>query len=186
VTGLEVGAALGDGWRVDALFADGSARFVRPAAVDRRKAASRFVVMAGCLAVTAALVGVSAQSADGLWVLTSSLIALFGGTALIALVAGVADLRRAALGVHLEVDRPGRVVRGVVEGRGLLGQFRVEAGTFPASMVTLRLAPFDDSTTGAGMLVVTLTDGRRLLAPDVPRVEALRAWLEAVSARPPP
>jgi hypothetical protein len=182
---FEAGAALGDGWLVESLSPEGSVRFVRPPAVDRRKALSRLIVMAGCLAVTLGLVGVSAQSADGLWVLTSSLVVLFGGTALVALAAAVADLRRAATGVQLEVDRRNGQVRGVLEGRGLLGQFRVERGAFPLAEVTFHLAPFDDSTTGAGMLVATLPDGRRLLAPDLPRVEALRPWLERLPPAPP-
>ncbi|MDX2008729.1 MAG: hypothetical protein SFW67_00980 [Myxococcaceae bacterium] len=179
---LEVGAELGDGWRVERSSPDGSVRFARPRAVDRKKALGRFIVMGGCLAVTAALVGVSAQSADGLWVLTSSLIVLFGVTALVALLAGLADLRRASLGVHLEIDRRGEVVTGVLEGRGPWGQFLVTPYAGPLGELALQLTAFEESTTGAGMLVVTLRDGRRLMAPDLPRVEALRAWVTTLSA----
>ncbi|MCU0701175.1 MAG: hypothetical protein MUC96_32095 [Myxococcaceae bacterium] len=184
MSGLEVGSTLGDGWRVEALSPDGSVRFVRPPSVDRKKALGRFIVMGGCVAVSAALVGVSAQSADQLWVLTSSLIVLFGATGLVALLAGLADLRRAALGVHLEIDQRATRVRGVLEGRGLLGQFRVLTHAGPLGDVSLRLSPFEDSTAGAGMLVVTLRDGRRLMAPDLPRVEALRTWVDSLSTGP--
>ncbi|MCA2980658.1 MAG: hypothetical protein INH41_03835 [Myxococcaceae bacterium] len=178
---LEPGAALGDGWQVEHVDADGSVRFTRPASVDRRRALARFVVMAGCFAVTAALVGVSAQSADGLWVLTSSLVVAFGGTGLLALLAGVSDLRRAALGVSLEVRRREGVVRGVLEGAGVVGQFRVTRYEGPLAGVAFTLVPFGEGSADAGALRVTLADGRRLLAPDVPRLEVLRRWLAALA-----
>jgi hypothetical protein len=175
---FEAGAALGDGWLVERLSADGSVRFVRPPAVDRRKALGRFIVMSGCFAVTAALVGVSAQSADGLWWLTASLIALFGLTGLVALLSGLTDLRRARVGVFLEIDVPASQVHGLLDGAGLARQFRVASHTARLAACTVRLVPFEDSTGGAGMLVVTEGPGRRFLAPDLPRVEALRTWFE--------
>jgi hypothetical protein len=169
---LAAGAALADGWVLERLAPDGGLRFVRAPAHDRRRAVSRLVVMAGSAAVALALTAVSAQSADNLWLITSSLIVLFGVVALIALLAAVKDVRRAALGVFLEVDR--ERVRGVVDGAGLLGQFQVRSVDVARADARVELTPFEDSKQGAGMLVITLTTGERLLAPDLPRVDDLR------------
>jgi hypothetical protein len=181
---FESDAALGDGWRVERLAPDGSVRFARPPSVDRRKALSRFIVMGGCFAVTAALVGVSAQSADGLWWLTASLIGLFGLTGVVALLSGLTDLRRANVGVFLELDVSASRVRGLLDGQGLAGQFRVARHEAPLSACTVRLVPFEDSTTGGGMLVVTEGPAHRFLAPDLPQIEALRRWLEGLPRSP--
>ncbi|MBL8933418.1 MAG: hypothetical protein JNM69_02635 [Archangium sp.] len=174
---LTQGDSLGDGWVLERLGAD-SVRFSRPPSVDRQRAVSRLVVMGGCLVVTLALVGVSVQNADNLWLITSSLIVLFGLTTLLALLAAVKDLRRAALGVFLEIDRAR--VRGVVDGQGF-GQFRVGRVELPRAEVTLTLTPFEDSKEGAGMLVVTTKAGARLLAPDLPKVHEVRPLLDRLS-----
>lgn len=171
---MRAGDALGGGWVVERIT-DDTVRFSRPAAVDRRRAGSRLIVMGGCLAVALALTGVSVQSAESLWLITSSLIALFGGTAVVALLSAVVDLRRAALGVSLELSP--RQVTGVVEGRGLWGQFSVRPLSQPRSAARLALTPFEDSTTGAGMLTVSLPTGERLLAPDFPRLDDARLLL---------
>ena len=175
---LSQGDSLGDGWVLETLGSD-RVRFSRPAAVERRRAMSRLVVRGGCLAVTLALVSTSVQNPDKLWIITSSLIVLFGVTTLIALLAAVKDLRRASLGVFLEIDRT--QVRGVVDGQGLWGQFRVGRVELPRTDVTLTLTPFEDSKDGAGMLVVTTKAGARLLAPDMPKVHDARPLLDRVS-----
>lgn len=174
---LSQGDSLGDGWVLERLGSD-SVRFSRPPSVDRQRALSRLVVMGGCLVVTLALLGVSLKDADNLWLITSSLIVLFGVTTLIALLAAVKDLRRAALGVFLEIDRT--QVRGVVDGQGW-GQFRVGRVDLPRGEVTLTLTPFEDSKEGAGMLVVTTKAGARLLAPDLPKVNDARPLIDRLS-----
>lgn len=175
---LTQGDILGDGWVLEALGAD-RVRFARPAIVERRRALSRLVVMGGCLAVTLALIAASVQDPDRLWLITSSLIVLFGVTTLIALLAAVKDLRRASLGVFLEIDRAR--VRGVLDGQGLWGQFQVRRVELPRAEVTLTLTPFEDSKEGAGMLVVTTKGGARLLAPDLPKVHEARPLLDRLS-----
>lgn len=174
---LAQGDSLGDGWVLERLGSD-SVRFSRPRAVDRQRAVSRLVVMGGCLVVTLALIGVSLQNADNLWLITSSLIALFGVTTVIALLAAVKDLRRASLGVFLEIDRVG--VRGVVDGQGWR-QFQVGRVELPRADVTVTLTPFEDSKEGAGMLVVTTKGGARLLAPDLPKVNDARPLLDRLT-----
>ncbi|MDP3231983.1 MAG: hypothetical protein Q8S33_28155 [Myxococcales bacterium] len=173
---LAQGDSLGGGWVLERLARDGSLRFSRPPAVDRRRAVSRLVVMGGCLAVTLALLGASA-TADDLWVLTSSLIVLFGATTLVAGLAAIRDLRLAALGVFLEVDVRGGLVRGVLDGAGVLGQFSVTRVELPRSQVTFSLVAFDERPDGSGMLVATCSPGGRLLAPDLPVLEDLRPLL---------
>lgn len=174
---LAQGDSLGDGWVLERLGSD-SVRFSRPPAVDRQRAVSRLVVMGGCLVVTLALIGVSLQNADNLWLITSSLIVLFGVTTVIALLAAVKDLRRASLGVFLEIDRAR--VRGVVDGQGWR-QFQVGRVELPRAEVTVTLTPFEDSKEGAGMLVVITKAGARLLAPDLPQVHAARPLLDRLS-----
>lgn len=174
---LSQGDSLGDGWVLERLGAD-SVRFSRPPSVDRQRALSRLVVMGGCLVVTLALLGVSLKDADNLWLITSSLIVLFGATTVIALLAAVKDLRRASLGVFLEIDRA--QVRGVVDGQGFR-QFQVARLEMPRADVTLTLTPFEDSKEGAGMLVVTTKAGARLLAPDLPKVHEVRPLLDRLS-----
>lgn len=174
---LAQGDALSGGWVLERLSSDGSFKFSRPPSVDRRRAGSRFIVMGGCLAVTLALLGVSLTDADNLWLLTSSLIVLFGLTAVVAALAAVKDLRLAALGVFLEVDVRAGVVRGVLEGEGVLGQFSVVRLEVPRAQVTFSLVAFDERPDGSGMLVATRTPAGRLLAPDLPTVEALRPLL---------
>ena len=178
---LSTGDTLGDGWSIERLSADGTARFVRSASVDRRRAVGRLIVMAGCLAVAAALGGATAQSHDSLWLITWSLIALFGATAVLAAAAAVKDLRRASLGVFLEVDVAAGRFRGVVDRSGLR-QFEVATADRPWTELELTLVPFEGSS-GAGMLVCEGSAGERLLAPDLPRVEDARPWLEAVRRR---
>lgn len=173
---LAQGDALGDGWVLERLSRDGSLRFVRAPAVDRRRAVSRLVVMGGCLAVTLALLGASA-TADDLWVLTSSLIALFGATTLVAGLAAIRDLRLAALGVFLEIDVRAGLVRGVLDGAGVLGQFSVTRVELPRSQVTFSLVAFDERRDGSGMLVAKCGPSGRLLAPDLPSLEDLRPML---------
>jgi hypothetical protein len=175
---LAAGDALGDGWVLERASAEGL-RFVRPPSVDRRRAVSRLVVMGGCLAVTLSLVAVSAQSAEALWLITWSLVALFGVTTALALLAAVKDLRRAHLGVFLELDP--REVKGVLDGQGLTGQFQVRSVTLPRAQVTIALEAFEGGS-GAGMLVVTSRDGARLLAPDFPAVAEARPLLARVGA----
>lgn len=174
---LSQGDVLGDGWLLEQLGPD-RVRFSRPPAIERRRAVSRLVVMGGCLVVTLALIGTSVQNPDNLWLITSSLIALFGVTTIIALLAAVKDLRRAALGVFLELDRA--QVRGVVDGQGWR-QFGVRRVELPRGEVTLTLTPFEDSKEGAGMLVVRTSNGVRLLAPDFPRLHEARPLLDRVS-----
>lgn len=173
---LAQGDSLGDGWVLERLSSDGSLRFARAPAVDRRRAVSRFIVMGGCLAVTLALLGASA-TADDLWVLTWSLIVLFGATTLVAGLAAIRDLRLAALGVFLEVDVRDGLVRGVLDGAGVLGQFSVTRVELPRSQVTFRLVAFDERRDGSGMLVATCGPSGQLLAPDLPALEALRPLL---------
>jgi hypothetical protein len=175
---LVQGDALGDGWVLERLSSDGSFRFSRSPAVDRKRAVSRFIVMGGCLAVTLSLLGLSAQDADNLWLITSSLIVLFGLTAIVAGLAGFRDLRLAALGVCLEVDVRAGVVRGVLDGAGVLGQFSVTRVEVPRTHVTFRLVAFDQRRDGSGFLVVSRTPSGRLLAPDLPAVEAARPLLD--------
>lgn len=170
---LRQGDPLLDGWVLERLAPDGSCRFVRAPTVDRRRAVSRLVVMGGCLAVTLALVSVSAQSSDSLWLVTWSLVVLFGVTALLALLAAVKDLRRAALGVFLEIDVPGQRVRGVLDGAGFAGQFQVATVDLPRSEAGFSVTQLEEAT-GAAMLVVTTRSGR-LLAPDLPSFADARA-----------
>jgi hypothetical protein len=179
---LATGDVLADGWSVEHLRADGSVRFGRSRAAVRRNAVSRLTVMVGCLAVCLALLGVSAQSADNLWLLTSSLIVLFGVTAQFALLAAVRDFRRAAVGVFLEVDVAARRVSGVVDGRGLLGQYRVRQASTTLSDVAFSLQPFTEQLEGPGALVVQ-AGGDRWLAPDLPRVEDGRALVTRLVAQ---
>lgn len=174
---LAAGDHLGDGWVLERTSSDGL-RFVRPPTIDRRRAGSRLVVMGGCLAVTLALLGVSTQSAEALWLITWSLIALFGATSVLALLAAVKDLRRAHLGVFLDIDAS--EVKGVLDGQGVAGQFQVKQIALPRSRVTLTLAPFEGGS-GAGMLSVTSAEGR-LLAPDFPNLADARALLAKVGA----
>ncbi len=173
---LAQGDALGDGWVLERLSSDGSLRFARAPEVDRRRAVSRFIVMGGCLAVTLALLGASA-TADQLWVLTSSLIGLFGATTLVAGLAAIRDLRLAALGVFLEVDVRAGLVRGVLDGGGVLGQFSVARVEVPRNEVTFSLVAFDERRDGSGMLVVSRAPSGRLLGPDLPALEDLRPLL---------
>lgn len=175
---LAVGDPLGDGWVLERASAD-ALRFVRAPAVDRRRALSRGVVAGGCLAVTFALLAVSVQSAEALWLITWSLIALFGVTSVLAGLAAVKDLRRASLGVFLEFDP--RRVSGVLDGRGVTRQFSVAAVSIPRSGTTLALEPFEGGS-GAAMLIVTAPDGARLLAPDFPNLAEARALLARVGA----
>ncbi len=175
---LAQGDSLGDGWVLERLSRDGSLRFSRAPTVDRRRAVSRLVVMGGCLAVTLALLGASA-TADDLWVLTSSLIVLFGATTLVAGLAAIRDLRLAALGVFLEIDVRAGLVRGVLDGAGVLGQFSVTRVELPRSQVTFSLVAFDERRDGSGMLVATCAPTGRLLAPDLPVLEDLRPLLAA-------
>ena len=130
--------------------------------------------MGGCLAVTLSLLGVSLTNPDNLWLITSSLIVLFGLTAALAGFAAVRDLRLAALGVFLEVDVRAGVVRGVLDGAGVLGQFAVVRVEVPRARVTFSLVPFDERRDGSGMLVATLAPTGRLLTPDLPALEAAR------------
>lgn len=173
------GDSLADGWAVERLSADGSARFVRSPSVDRRRATSRLVVMAGCFAVAIALGGVTAQSSDSLWLITWSLIALFGLTGLLAALAAIKDLRRASLGVFLEVDVSAKRVRGVVDGAGSR-QFSVVVVERPLAEIELRLVAFEGVHDGSGMLVCATSSGERLVSPDLPRVEEARRWLETI------
>lgn len=174
------GEVLADGWTIERLAADGSVRFARSPSVDRRRATSRLVVMAGCFAVVLALSGVTAQSSDSLWLITWSLIALFGLTGALAALAAVKDLRRASLGVFLEVDVAARRVRGVLEGAGAR-QFSVIVSERPLGEVQLRLVPFEGANDGSGMLVCATASGEHLVSPDLPHVEDARRWLEMVA-----
>lgn len=175
------GDVLSDGWRVERAAADGSIRFTRDPSIDRKRAVGRLIVMGGCLAVSLALAGVSAQSSEALWLITWSLIALFGVTALLALAAAVKDLRRSSLGVFLEIDARHAVVKGVLDGAGLLGQFGVGASEHRLDAVQLRAVSFEDRQDGSGMITCTLGSGARLLAPDVPRVDEAHSWLASLS-----
>lgn len=175
---LSPGAPLRGGWKVDRLNADGSARFSRPAAVDRRKAFARFAVAAGCISVGATLADASLNSADNLWALTWSLVVLFVVTGLLGLTAVITDIRRSLLGVFLEVDLPHDQVRGVLDGAGW-GQFRVSVIECALASVHLSLKPFEESRERAGLLLVQTSDDVRLLAPEVPNVDAFRSLLEA-------
>lgn len=172
---LEQGDALAGGWVLERV-SDDSLRFSRARSVELRRALSRLIVMGGCLAVTLALVGVTAKDPDDLWLITSSLIVLFGATALVALVAALRDLWLARLGVALEFDRAGRCVRGVEEGEGLLGQFRVRAVELPRDGVTVAFVAFDERHDGSGMIKIKSKRGW-LLAPDLPSLEDGRALL---------
>lgn len=180
--GFSSGDVLSDGWWVERAAADGSIRFARSPTADRRRALGRLIVMGGCLAVALALAGVTAQSTEALWLVSWSLIALFGVTALLALAAAVKDLRRAVLGVFLEIDAPARRVKGVVEGDGVLGQFRVAVHEAALGELELRAVTFEDRTDGSGMITCTIAAGGRLLAPDVPKVDVAQAWLRQLSA----
>ncbi len=180
---LARGDVLADGWSVEFLRDDGSVRFGRSTAAVRRNAVSRLTVMVGSLAVCLALLGVSAQSADNLWLLTSSLIVLFGVTALLALLAAVRDFRRAAVGVFLEIDVAARRVSGVLDGRGLLGQYRVRQATTGLGEVDFSLQPFTEQLEGPGAMVVT-SAGDRWLAPDLPRVEDGRPLVTLLAHQP--
>ncbi|MBE2250397.1 MAG: hypothetical protein IAE78_12710 [Myxococcus sp.] len=179
---LAQGDLLLDGWFVERLLPDGAVRFSRAPSVDRRRALSRLVVMGGCLAVTLALLGVSARDADNLWVLTWTVIVLFGLTAGVAGLAAVRDLRLAALGVFLEVDPPAGVVRGVLAGEGVLGQFSVSRVEVPRASVAFTLVAFDERKDGSGMLVVKRASGGQLLAPDLPSLDEVRPLLARLSA----
>jgi hypothetical protein len=174
------GDVLSDGWRVERATPDGSIRFTRAPSIDRKRAVGRLIVMGGCLAVTLALAGVTAQSTEALWLISWSLIALFAVTALLALAAAVKDLSRSSLGVFLEIDARQGLVRGVTDGAGLICQFTVGRSEAPLATVQLRAVSFEDRHDGSGMITCTLGSGARLLAPDVPRVDDATAWLASL------
>lgn len=164
-----------DGWFVERCD-DSSVRFARPSQLDVKRGVSRLMVAFGCLAVCLALAGVSQSSADGLWLVTWSIVVLFAGTAFIAVFAAVLDFRRARLGVFLEFDvRAGRV-RGLFQGSGVAGQFSVVSADVALTEITTTPRAFEDRNDGAGFLDVR-AGTRRLLAPDVPSVAALQATL---------
>ncbi|MBL8918965.1 MAG: hypothetical protein JNJ54_08920 [Myxococcaceae bacterium] len=175
---LGVGEPLGDGWVLERVSA-GAVRFVRAPSVDRRRALSRLVVAFGSLAVALSLLAVSVQSAEALWLITWTLIALFGLTSGLALLSAVKDLRRSLLGVFLEVTA--QQVTGVIDGQGFTGQFSVATVALPRARTTLTLEPLEGGSGGA-MLVVRSEDGTRLLAPDFPGLAEARALLARVGA----